>query len=480
VPEKLDGYVRVSVVGGRTGDRFQSPTAQRESIEGWAKAHGVTIAAWHEDLDQSGGTMDRPGMNAALLRIEQGKTGGIVVARLDRFARTVIGGLTTIQTLTERGARVVSVAESIDPATPMGRAMLGLLLIMAAWQRDQADEALAGAQQRAATAGRFPGKPAYGYRRDPQGRTTVDRETAKVVRRIYRLRAKGRGWRAICDDLIRDGIRTPSGGERWAPSTVGGIIRSEAYLGVFVGPRGLRVEGAWPPLVDPGVWEQANAVRGVRNSIRHSDRLLAGIARCATCRHVLVRAVNHHGYVSYACATVGCQQRVTIGAGLLDSYAAQRIQERLDRARLRPRIAGDDERARLATAADVAQREFEAWRDDLEVRQAIGEHDYRAGLLVRARARDDAQAALAQHEATNRLSELTALSEMDVSLETLPWEVRRELALTLLHSVWVRRSDAQGAAATRRVGRRVLLVWRDDHERPELPSAGELQPFRWG
>jgi DNA invertase Pin-like site-specific DNA recombinase len=154
----LDGYIRVSQVAGRKGDRFQSPGAQRSSIEGWAKAHGVKIAMIHEDLDRSGGTMDRPGMNEALRRIEAGASGGLVVARLDRFARTVIGGLTTIHDLHDRGARVVSVAENLDPATPMGRAMLGLLLIMAEWQRDQANEHLAAAQIRAAGASRRRGQ----------------------------------------------------------------------------------------------------------------------------------------------------------------------------------------------------------------------------------------------------------------------------------------------------------------------------------
>src|SRR5258708_39866073 len=52
---EVDGYVRVSRVGGREGDSFISPALQREQIEAYAKAHGLTIARWHEDLDKSGG-----------------------------------------------------------------------------------------------------------------------------------------------------------------------------------------------------------------------------------------------------------------------------------------------------------------------------------------------------------------------------------------------------------------------------------------
>jgi site-specific DNA recombinase len=299
----MDGYIRVSQVAGRSGDRFQSPDTQRDAIKAWAKAQGVRIGSWHEDLDRSGGTMDRPAMNAALRRVRAGKSGGVVVARFDRFSRTVLGGLKVIEELAELDARVVSVAEGLDPATPHGKAMLSIVLAMAQWQRDLANEALGSAQRRAASAGRFPGRPSYGYRRDDDGLTFVDETAATIVRRIFTERAAGNGWRAIADRLTRDGIPTPHNGRtRWAPTTVADIIRSEATLGVFVGPRGLRVEDAWPGIIDRGLWQRANDIRGVRDDARkYKDRLFAGIVRCAGCRLVMTRQINPHGFVSYGC-----------------------------------------------------------------------------------------------------------------------------------------------------------------------------------
>ena len=58
---QMDGYVRVSKVGGREGDSFISPQQQRERIEAAAAAAKATIVEWHTDLDQSGGNADRPG-----------------------------------------------------------------------------------------------------------------------------------------------------------------------------------------------------------------------------------------------------------------------------------------------------------------------------------------------------------------------------------------------------------------------------------
>lgn len=481
----MDGYIRISQVAGREGERFHSPDEQREAIEGWAKLHGVRVGVIHTDLDRSGSTMDRPGMNEAIRRVRSGQSGGVIVARIDRFARSVIGGLTTIEELAEHDARIVSVNEGVDPATPIGEAMLGLLLIMARWQWRQADEALELAQARATSAGRFPGRPAYGYGRDERGLTFVDSRTAAVVQRIHEERAAGRGWRSIADGLTRDRVPTPHHGkERWAASTVYGIVRSEAHLGVFIGPRGLRVEDAWPAIVTGELWRRANAVRGVRDdSRRHADRLFAGVARCAGCRGVMSRQVNPHGFVSYGCPTRHCRGGGSIGAGLLDAHVSVMVNTRLAEVKLRPRHAGtDDEARRLVAARDASREEFEAWRDDLEARAAIGDSDYRAGLLARAKARDDAEVALAQHRAAGGLDELAQLpGQTDLVLENLPWAARRRVVETLLHSVWVRRSEVRGPGARRHVDRRVRVVWHDDPAPPTLPSASGpvLPPVTW-
>src|SRR4051812_10476831 len=124
---KLDGYIRVSQVRGREGDSFISPDVQREQIEAFARVMNAEIAEWQIDLDQSGGTLDRPGLTAILDRIDAGKTGGLVVAKIDRFARAAEAGA-VVRQINERGAVFASAAERLDPTTPMGKAMLTIVL----------------------------------------------------------------------------------------------------------------------------------------------------------------------------------------------------------------------------------------------------------------------------------------------------------------------------------------------------------------
>jgi site-specific DNA recombinase len=72
---------------------FISPADRQARIEGYAKAFGHEIARVEFDLDETGGKMDRPGFARVMARIRSGQTGGICVARFDRFARSNIDAL---------------------------------------------------------------------------------------------------------------------------------------------------------------------------------------------------------------------------------------------------------------------------------------------------------------------------------------------------------------------------------------------------
>src|SRR5437762_10967868 len=126
-----DGYIRVSRRAGREGESFIAPEVQRKKIADWAKLHEVEIVKWWEEIDQSGAKLERPMFQQALERCERGETGGIVVARLDRFARSAVDALESIKRLNEAGARLVSVEDNFDGSTPMGRFAVGILTLSA-------------------------------------------------------------------------------------------------------------------------------------------------------------------------------------------------------------------------------------------------------------------------------------------------------------------------------------------------------------
>src|SRR5437879_3942876 len=120
----LDGYVRVSRVGGRQGEGYISPTVQREAIEAYASELGGQIVAWHQDEDYSGANAARPDFQAALERLRAGESDGLVVMRIDRFARSVADGAAIVRDIVAAGQVFASCHERIDSRTPEGKYML--------------------------------------------------------------------------------------------------------------------------------------------------------------------------------------------------------------------------------------------------------------------------------------------------------------------------------------------------------------------
>src|SRR3954471_9069732 len=116
VRPRYAGYVRVSVVGGRAGESFISPSVQREQIEAWARLRGVDIVEHYEDLDQTGGKLSRPALDALMERVREGDLDGVAVARLDRLSRAgVADALRLVEEMSEHGVSLAAVDLGIDP-----------------------------------------------------------------------------------------------------------------------------------------------------------------------------------------------------------------------------------------------------------------------------------------------------------------------------------------------------------------------------
>src|SRR5215469_17495226 len=64
------------------------------------------------------------------------KTGGRNVWRLDRWGRSLLDLVITLQELTSLDVGFVSLSEALDLSTPSGRALAGMLAVFAEFERD--------------------------------------------------------------------------------------------------------------------------------------------------------------------------------------------------------------------------------------------------------------------------------------------------------------------------------------------------------
>ena len=138
---------------------------------------------------------------------KQGQTGGIVVARLDRFARSAVDALESIKRLNEAGARLVSVEDNFDGSTPMGRVAIGILTLVAELELERIKENWSSAINSAVARGvHISARPPTGYTRDENGRLKIDKRAAKAVAEVSRARAVGSSWSELARYLRREGL----------------------------------------------------------------------------------------------------------------------------------------------------------------------------------------------------------------------------------------------------------------------------------
>ncbi len=485
----LDGYIRVSQTRGREGDSFISPKVQRDAI-GRLAGHTVQIAAWHEDLDQSGGKLTRPGLDAMMERIRTGQTGGLAVASLDRLSRAgVADALRLVEEIYEAGGKVAVADLGIDPTTPIGEVVMTFMLALARMQRRQFEEKWDEARRRAIGRGIHFRAP-FGYTKPGKGEAIIpDPDTASLVTRVFELRAAGESWPRLAAFLNKQ--HPPNKAPRWTHSTVSHLIRNRAYLGEA--SHGQHVQaGAHPALVSTQLWEAANAIKGHAPSRGKGDgTLLAGLVRCAGCRYPMSPGSTFGGGRAERLLTYRCRRH--FGAGDCQASCAikrETLEEYLEHAFLEHyadiSIEGTTDNSDLAEAQIAvrdAEADLEAFRDNERVKNmlgALGAGSFEEGIRVRV----DRVIAARERIAAARASSLGFIVPDALTYQTLTLPERRRILRAGIGAVFVRRSTRRGGrGGAPDPATRVLILWAGD-EPQNLPGRHTAQiipptPLDW-
>lgn len=448
----LVAYIRVSKVAGREGDSFQSPTQQRNAIAAiTALTPNTRVVAEYEDLDESGGTMNRPGVQQAIHLVETGQADGIVCAYLDRWARTV-EALEMIERWAAQGKAFISARERFDATTSQGKFALGMMLLVAKYYRDQITERWDESVRDAIGRGVHVGVP-YGYRR-ANGKGSpliIEPSGAETVQRIYNLRLRGYSDTSIARELNSHGIPSAKGG-RWTRQAVRALVMVKAYMGTA--HKGAHeLTDAHPAIIPPADWHAAQ--RDARPPTQNGRYLLSGIARCGTCGYALIGGNDGAG-LRYRCAThhaaFKCPAPVSTQADRLEALVADAFLERYGTIQLQPGDARAPEVAATEDALTTARARYEAFRSDHEARDIMGDEDWRADLRKYKQAVTDAERA---HADTLRASEARTLSISGDLWDALTGRERREIMRDGLDAVVVRRAKSTRGP----LAERVELIW---------------------
>jgi site-specific DNA recombinase len=245
-------YVRVSTQA--QVERGNGLAAQLTQCKAMLVVKGWQDAGTWSDNGVSGTTdaSKRPGLSGLMVACRAHEVDVIVVAALDRLGRSTQKVLALGEELGRLGIDLVSCSESIDTTSPSGRFVFTVFAALAQLDNDTRNKRIReGLAERAKVDGYKGGTIPYGYRRLTRTKpvvVTVDPTEAKVVRRIFALRAEPLTLQAVADALNDDHVPAARGGA-WYPMNVLHVLRNrDKYEGGKRGASDVR----WPVILKKG------------------------------------------------------------------------------------------------------------------------------------------------------------------------------------------------------------------------------------
>ena len=119
---------------------FNSLDAQRESCEAYVASQRVEgwllVPDRYDDGGFSGGNLERPALRRLMAEIEQGRVDVVVVYKIDRLSRSLMDFARLVEVFDRQSVTFVSVTQSFNTTTSMGRLTLNVLLSFAQFERE--------------------------------------------------------------------------------------------------------------------------------------------------------------------------------------------------------------------------------------------------------------------------------------------------------------------------------------------------------
>ena len=191
----------------------------------------------YQDSGYSGKNTNRPAFGEMMQDIEAEHIEKVVVYRLDRISRSIVDFADFINILEEKEIAFVSATEKFDTSTPMGRAMLYIVVVFAQLERETIAERVRDNYYARVRKGAWGGGPAaYGFdlvRTEIDGKKATicqPNEKIEVVKRIFDLYS--RPYTSLSDvqkQLIADGSLT-SAGVNFDNVKLSSILKNPAYV----------------------------------------------------------------------------------------------------------------------------------------------------------------------------------------------------------------------------------------------------------
>ena len=250
---------------------FTSLDAQREACEAYIKSQASEgwrlVSDHYDDGGLSGASLERPAPQALLADVRARKVDTVVVYKVDRLTRSLADFAKLIELFETHSVSFVSVTQSFNTSSSMGRLTLNVLLSFAQFERELIGERVRDKIAASKRKGIWVGGPVpLGYAAVDKKIVVVEAEAASV-RTIFGRYLELGSIRALAEDLDCRGIRSKPrrlsngrtiGGGRFGVGALAHLLKNRFYIGEVV-YRGEVHGGEQAPIVDRALFAAVQA-----------------------------------------------------------------------------------------------------------------------------------------------------------------------------------------------------------------------------
>lgn len=357
LPLKVAIYTRVSTEE-QAKEGF-SLGAQEDILKKYAESNDYEIYGVYSDEGYSGKNYERPEIQRLFKHLYGGKFQAILVKSVDRISRRLSDISKLLDdVLLPNNCRLLVSDNNLDSSTLNGSMFINFLGTFAQYERGMIIERVKSGMEKRAEQGLWNGGIILGYDNEKK-RLVINKEEASLVRRIFELRAEGKGYKYIAKTVNEEGYRSKKG-KLFSICTIKTILENEAYIGKCkwgkrkdwntkrrkgVTKDYVLVEGKHEAIISFELWSKVQAVNNTnresvsKNRNFHGDFILSGILRCPACGAGTVMSKSkkrdgsgyHLYYMCQAFASKGtkaCKSNL-IGKENIERKVLQKVKELL-------------------------------------------------------------------------------------------------------------------------------------------------------
>ena len=285
---------------------------QKRLLEEWCKANDYIIYKCYSDRGISGKNIkDRPALKELLSDAKEGKFDMVISWKINRVSRKLEDVLKIVSLLEKNNITFKSYSEPFETDTPAGRMQFQMMALIGEFERGTIAQNVKMGMIAKAKSGNWCGGRVLGYDLVPnnspeeekkgKNKLKINEKEAEIVRFIFNEYSKGKGYKAITNQINKLGYKTKKGND-FSVGSIRDILTNPVYIGEIrynvrqnwsekrrrnINPNPIRVKGKHEAIIDRELWDKVQLIleskKGKPSRIYDGEYPLTGILRCPKC-----------------------------------------------------------------------------------------------------------------------------------------------------------------------------------------------------